>query len=158
MAAPYLLTSSTVVQAPVEVAFDGIMNAPLDELFPHRAGIIPQVKEVTGQVGPWATVGQTRSVITADGHSNTETLVTYDRAGGNYQYRLSDLTGPLKMVVARVDGRFTYVPEGAGTRVTWSWTLHPTNGVTRAFLPVMGFFWRQYAAKMWPLYAARLSA
>jgi hypothetical protein len=31
MAAPYLLTSSTVVQAPVEVAFDGVMNAPLEE-------------------------------------------------------------------------------------------------------------------------------
>ena len=28
MAAPYLLTSSTVVQAPLEVAFDGLMNAP----------------------------------------------------------------------------------------------------------------------------------
>ena len=158
MAAPYLLTSSTVVQAPVEVAFDGVMNAPLEELFPHRAGIIPPVQEVTGQDGPWATVGQTRSVITADGNSNTETLVAYDRAGGNYQYRLSDLTGPLKTLVAGVDGRFTFVPEGAGTRVTWSWTLHPTNIATRGFLPVMGFFWGHCAAKMWPLYAARLGA
>jgi hypothetical protein len=158
MVAPYLLSSSTVVPASPEAAFDAVMNAPLEELFPHRAGIIPPVKEVNGQTGPWATVGQTRSVVTADGNSNTETLVTYDRAGGRYQYRLSDLTGPLKTLVASVDGQFTYVPEGAGTRVTWSWTLHPTNGVTRAFLPVMGFFWRQYAAKMWPLYAAMLPA
>jgi Polyketide cyclase / dehydrase and lipid transport len=158
MVAPYLLSSSTVVQAPIEVAFDGIMNAPLEELFPKGAGIIPAVKECTGQVGPWATVGQTRKVVTADGNSNTETLVTYDRSGGLYQYRLSDLTGPLKALVAGVDGQFTYVAEGSGTRVTWSWTMHPTNAVTRALLPVMGVFWRQYAAKMWPLYAARLPA
>ncbi len=95
-------------------------------------------------------------MVTADGNSNTETLVTYDRAGWNYQYRLSDLTGPLKTLVAGVDGQFTFAPEGTGTRVTWNWTLHPTNVVTRVLLPVMGFFWRQYAAKMWPLYAARL--
>jgi hypothetical protein len=158
MVAPYLISSSTVVQAPVEVAFDGVMNAPLEELFPHRAGIIPPVKECTGQVGPWARVGQTRSVVTSDGNSNTETLVTYDRAGGLYQYRLSDLTGPLKALVASVDGQFTYVPEGTGTRVTWSWNLHPTSAVSRALLPVMGFFWRQYAAKMWPHYAAMLPA
>ena len=158
MVSTYELSSSTVVPVPVEVAFDGVMNAPLEELFPHRAGMIPPVKECTGQVGPWATVGQTRKVITSDGNSNTETLVTYDRAGGLYQYRLGDLTGPLKALVAGVDGQFKYVPEGDGTRVTWSWSMHPTNAVTRAVLPVMGIFWRQYAAKMWPLYAARLSA
>ena len=66
MVAPYLLSSSTVVQATPEVAFDGVMNAPLEELFPHGAGPIPSVKECIGQVGPWATVGQTRKVVTSD--------------------------------------------------------------------------------------------
>ncbi|MCW2784285.1 MAG: putative polyketide cyclase [Marmoricola sp.] len=158
MVSTYELSSSTVVPASIEVAFDGVMNAPLEELFPHNAGIIPSVKECTGQDGPWATVGQTRKVVTSDGNSNTETLMTYDRAGGLYQYQLSDLTGPLKALVRSVDGQFKYVAEGSGTRVTWSWSMHPTNVVTRALLPVMGFFWRQYAAKMWPLYAARLAA
>ena len=30
-------------------------------------------------------------------------------------------------------------------------------GAIARFAPVMGHFWRQYAAKMWPLYAARLT-
>lgn len=157
MAAPYLLSSSTVVPVSPEVAYDAVMNAPLEELFPHRAGAIPPVKECTGQVGAWDTAGQTRTVVLADGGTNLETLVEADRATPNYRYRLTDFTGPMKALVASVDGRFSYVAEGNGTRVTWSWAIHPTNAVVRALaLPVLGMFWKQYAAKMWPHYAARL--
>lgn len=157
MASPYLLSSSTVVPASPEVAFDGVLAAPLEELFPHRAGAIPPIKECTGQDGAWGTVGQTRTVVLADGGTNLETLVTADRAGGIYQYELSNFTGAMKALVAGVDGQFSFVGEGNGTRVTWSWAIKPTNGVTRLLaLPVLGAFWKQYAAKMWPLYAARL--
>jgi hypothetical protein len=157
MVAPYLLSSSTVVPVSLEVAYDGVMNAPLETLFPHRAGVIPPIKECTGQDGPWATVGQTRTVVLTDGSSNLETLKKADRPG-TYQYQLSDFTGPMKALVDGVDGQFSYVPEGDGTRVTWSWSIRPTSAVARLALPVVGMFWRQYAAKMWPLYAARLSA
>lgn len=157
MVAPFLLSSSTVVPAAPEHAYDGVLAAPLEELFPHRAGAIPPIKECTGQVGDWGTVGQTRTVVLADGGTNLETLVTADRPGGIYQYRLSDFTGPMKALVAGVDGQFSFVPEGNGTRVTWSWAIQPTNPVTRLLaLPLLGVFWKQYAAKMWPRYAARL--
>jgi hypothetical protein len=156
MAPPYLLSSSTVVPAPPDLAFDGVLNAPLSELFPERAGLIPPVRECIGQEGAWDTVGQTRTVVLTDGSTNLETLVTADRPG-IYRYRLSAFTGPLKALVAGVDGSFSFVAEGSGTRVTWSWSLHPTNAVTRLALPVLGVFWRQYAGKMWPHYAARLA-
>lgn len=157
MPAPYLLSSSTVVPVSPDVAFDGVLAAPLEELFPHRSGPIPPVKECRGQEGAWGTVGQTRTVVLADGGTNLETLVAADRAGGVYQYRLSDFTGPMKALVAGVDGQFSFVPEGNGTRVTWSWSISSTNAVTRLLaLPVLGAFWKPWAAKMWPHYAARL--
>lgn len=156
MSTPYLLSSSTVVPNAPDAAFAGVLDAPLEDLFPERAGLIPAVKECTGQDGGWDAVGKSRTVVLADGSSNLETLVEYSRPG-NYRYRLSDFTGPMKALVAGVDGQFSFVPEGDGTRVTWSWKIHPTNPVARGILPVLGFFWRRYAAGMWPRYAARLS-
>lgn len=157
MVAPYLLSSTTLVDVTPEVAYDGVMDAPLAELFPDRSGPIPPVRECTGQVGPWSAAGQTRTVVLADGSSNLETLRVAERPS-EYGYRLTDFTGPMKALVRSVDGRFTFVPEGGGTRVTWSWELHAANPVARTLLPVLGFFWRRYAAQMWPRYAARLAA
>lgn len=155
MTAPYLLSSSTVVPSTPERAHETILSAPLEELFSSRSGMIPPIKETTGQDGPWNTVGQTRTVVLADGGTSLETLAALDRPT-DYRYRLTDFTGPLKGLVKSVDGRFATVAEGSGTRVTWSWEMHATNPVARALLPVMGFFWRRYAAAMWPRFAARL--
>lgn len=156
MVAPYLLSSSTLVTATPESAWAGVLDAPLEELFPERAGLIPAIKECTGQEGGWDAVGKTRTVVLEDGSSNVETLAEYNQPS-SYRYRLSDFTGPMKALVAGVDGQFTFVPEGGGVRVTWSWKIHPTNAVTRTMLPVLGFFWRRYAAGMWPRYEARLA-
>lgn len=155
MTATYPLSSSTVVPYPAAQAFAGILDAPLEELFTSRSGPIPPIKECTGQDGGWDAVGKTRTVVLADGSSNLETLVEYS-SPGNYRYQLTDFTGPMKALVARVEGQFSFVAEGAGTRVTWSWKIHPTNPVALRLLPVVGFFWRRYAAAMWPRYAARL--
>lgn len=158
MTAPYQLTSSSVVPVPPTAAFQGVLDAPLDQLFPTRSGPIPPVVRCDGQEGAWGvTLGQTRTVVLADGGTNLETLVAAD-SPNVYCYRLSDFTGPMKGLVAGVDGRFTFVPEGSGTRVTWSWELHATNPVARVLLPVLGVFWRRYAAGMWPRYVARVTS
>lgn len=156
MTEPYLLSSSTVVPALPDAAFDAILSAPLEELFSERAGLIPPVRECQGQEGAWGSVGQTRTIVLADGSTNLETLVAADRPG-DYRYRISEISGPLKAMIAGIDGQFSIVPEGSGSRVTWSWSLMPTNAVSRLFIPVLGVFWRQYATKMWPRYAARLA-
>lgn len=156
MSSPYLLSSSTVVPASLDSAFDGVLNAPLEQLFTERAGAIPPIKECTGQIGAWDAVGKTRTVVLQDGSTNLETLMEYSRPG-SYRYQLSDFTGPMKALVARVEGQFTFVPEGDATRVTWSWKIHPKNPVARLALPVIGVFWRKYAAGMWPRYAARVA-
>jgi hypothetical protein len=155
VSSPYVLTSSTLVEAAPEAAFDGVLAAPLAELFSDRAGPIPPVRECTGQEGEWGTVGQTRTVVLDDGSTNLETLVALERPG-SYRYRLTDFTGPMKALVGSVDGEFAFAAEGTGTRVTWSWRMHAANPVGRLFLPVLGLFWRRYAGRMWPRYAARL--
>jgi hypothetical protein len=157
MGAPYVVSSSTVVSATPEAAFDGVLAAPLPELFTDRAGPIPPVRECTGQQGAWGDVGQTRTVVLADGSSNLETLVAADRPG-SYRYRLADFTGPMKLLIRSVDGEFAFRPEGQGTQVTWTWHMHPTNPAARLVLPVVARFWRRYAAGMWPRFAARLTA
>jgi hypothetical protein len=153
---PYLLSSSTLVPVPPPVAFEGVLDAPLEVLFTTRSGPIPPVARSEGQDGAWSTVGQTRTVVLADGTSNVETLVALERPR-EYRYRLSGFTGPMKLLVAGVDGRFSFAPDGTGTRVTWSWSIRATSPVARGLLPVVGFFWRRYAAGMWPRYAARLA-
>lgn len=155
MPSPYLLSSSTVVPVAPQLAQDAILAAPLADLFSSRAGMIPPIKETTGQDGAWDTVGQTRTVVLADGGTNLETLVALERPE-DYRYRLTDFTGPMKGLVDHVDGRFSTVAEGSGTRVTWSWEMYATNPVARALLPGLGFFWRRYAAAMWPRFAARV--
>lgn len=155
MTSPYLLSSSTVVPVSAESAWTGILDAPLETLFTERAGLIPPIRECTGQEGGWDAVGKSRTVVLADGSSNLETLVEYSRPG-TYRYQLRDFTGPMKALVETVEGQFSFVAEGDGTRVTWSWKIHPTNPVARGILPVVGFFWRRYAAGMWPRYAASL--
>lgn len=156
MPTPYLLSSSTVLPVLPETAFQGILDAPLEELFTTRSGLIPPVRSCEGQGGAWGTVGQTRTVVLADGSRNLETLVAADRPG-DYRYSLTAFTGPMKLLVRRVEGRFSFVPEGDGTRVTWSWTLHPTNPLARLALPLVGASWRTMAGTMWPRFGARLA-
>ncbi|WP_183095672.1 SRPBCC family protein [Nocardioides stalactiti] len=151
----YDVASSEVFPVTPEVAFDAVLAAPLEELFVERAGPIPPVVRSEGQSGDWAVVGQTRTIVLADGSTNTEALVRADRPH-EYGYRLTEFTGPLKALVSSVDGGFSFAAEGGGTRVTWHWTLHPTNRVTGLVLPVFAVFWRASAKKMWARLGSRL--
>jgi hypothetical protein len=51
----------------------------------------------------------------------------------------------MRPLVRAVDGRFTFVPEGDGTRVTWTWRLHLTAAPVRLLMPAFGVFWRRAA-------------
>ena len=151
------VAESRTVAVPLEAAYDGTIRVLLPDIFGHRHLAIPPIVRVEGQEGEWGTVGQTRTVVLADGSRNLETLVATDRPE-SYRYRLTDFTGPMKGLIRDVDGEFAFAQEGAGTRVTWYWRIRPTNSVARVLLPIVGLFWRRYADKMWPRYAARLGS
>ncbi|RNL77663.1 SRPBCC family protein [Nocardioides marmorisolisilvae] len=148
----YFVSSSTVVPVTPDVAFQGLLDAPLERLFPHRSGPLPSIARCEGQVGAWSEVGQTRNVVLSDGTGNLETLVGLSRPS-DYRYRITGIEGPFKLLVSSIDGRFTFEPEGDGTRATWSWTLHGRNVGARLAYPALGFFWRRWAARMWPNFA-----
>jgi hypothetical protein len=154
---PYLLSSSSVVPAAPETAFQGLLDSPLEELFPTRSLLIPRIQGCEDQGGAWGSVGQTRTVVLADGSRNLETLTVVDRPA-DYRYTLTDFTGPMKLLVRKVEGQFAFEPDGGGTKVTWRWAVHPTNPVARAVLPAVGASWRTMARNMWPIFAARVAA
>ena len=157
MATSYSLSSSTRVQVSPDIALQAILDAPLSELFPHRSGPMPAIARCEGQEGSWSTVGQTRSVVLTDGTSNLETLVGLERPH-EYRYRITGIEGPFKLLVTAIDGRFTFEPEADATRVTWGWVLHGRTPLSALGFPALGFFWRKWAAGMWPRYEAMLTA
>lgn len=157
MVATYVLSESATLPGTPDAAYDAVLDAPLEEILGHRAGLIPPITGCSGQDGPWGTVGQTRTIEMADGGRVLETLVVAER-GTDYRYRISDIRGPMRPLVAGIDGRFAFEPAGAGSRVTWSWDMHPTNTVTRLMLPVMGLLWHRWARTMFDRLTERVTA
>src|SRR5215212_5387963 len=139
MVASYSMSESATLAVPPDVAYDALMAAPLEEILGFRTGLIPAITGCSGQDGPWGTVGQTRVIEMADGGRVLETLVKADRPV-DYRYRISDVRGPLRPLVTGIDGGFAFEAAAAGTRVTWSWDVHPTNAVSRLGMPLFGFF------------------
>lgn len=150
----YEVSSSHTFTMTPERGWDVIVEAPLQEIFNHRSGPIPPVKEMRGS-DTWGHVGDARTVVLADGSSNLETLVGASRPD-DYRYELTEFTGPMKALVGKVEGRFSFEAQGDQTVATWSWTIHPKNAVAGLGLPVLGFFWKGWAAKMWPKFGARI--
>ena len=90
---------------------------------------IPPIREVRDQVGPWGEVGQTRTIVLADGGTMRETLTSVERPH-RFGYAIGDVRGPMRPLVERVEGRWTFEPAGTGTRITWPWDVTPTAAGT----------------------------
>lgn len=156
MATPYLLSASADLAAAPQDAYDALVEAPLEELLGDRSGPIPPVLRCRDQVGSWGQAGQTRTIVLGDGGTIRETLVVADRGAGDYRYRLSEITGPMKALVRAVDGRFSFAPATDGTTVTWTWEVSPTASAVRLVMPVFNLFWQRAARKTFARLEARL--
>jgi Polyketide cyclase / dehydrase and lipid transport len=137
------LSQSRAVPVPVDEAFDRVLAHPLPEIFRWRRLAIPPIREVRDQGGPWGVVGQTRTIVLSDGGTMRETLTSVQRPH-HFGYVIGELRGPMKPLVERVEGRWTFEPAGTGTRITWSWDVTPT-GPGRPAMPVFARMWRGYA-------------
>ncbi|RDH78116.1 SRPBCC family protein [Mycolicibacterium moriokaense] len=124
--------------------FRDLVPMPLPELFRRWYGPIPPIKETRNQTGGWDAVGQSRTVVLVGGGSMQETLTRYDPPR-SFAYTLSDVKGPLSPLVDHIDGEWTFETVGAGTNVTWRWTIHPRSALTAPLLPVFGKLWKGYA-------------
>lgn len=51
----------------------------------------------------------------------------------------------MRPLAGTVDGQWSFEPVGTGTRITWSWTIHPASRAASYALPAFGRIWRGYA-------------
>lgn len=91
-------------------------------------------------------MGQTRTIVQAGPGVGTlhETLTAVD-APTSFEYRIDQITGPLKPLVEQVEGRWTFVPAGTGTRISWLWTVRPSGDLAARSMGVFGRLWTGYA-------------
>jgi hypothetical protein len=120
------------------------MPAPLEQVFRRRYVALPPVREVRAQQGTWGTVGQTRTIVLADGGTMHEELTSVV-PGREFGYQISKVTGPMKALVSSLEGLWEFDPVGTGTRVTWSWTVLPASAAAALAMPVFDRLWQGYA-------------
>ncbi|MEO6018652.1 MAG: SRPBCC family protein [Knoellia sp.] len=139
------LSQSRAVPVPLEEAFDRVLTHPLPEVFSRRSVAIPAIKDVRGNSGSWGSVGQSRTIVLADGGTMLETLTAVVRPT-SFGYTITNVTGAMKPLVSTAVGRWSFEAAGTGTRITWTWELTPTP-VGRFAMPVFGAMWNGYARK-----------
>ena len=144
MTGDVLLSYSRSYPVEVERAFDELMPIDLTALFDRRYAAIPPIRSVEDQAGVWGTPGQTRTIRLADGGSMREELTEVTRPA-RFVYRISDVTGPMKPLVASLEGAWLFEPAGTGVRVTWSWTVQPAGRLGRLAMPVFRRMWQGFA-------------
>lgn len=146
MTKPLTVQHSRTFPVPVEKAYGVVLTTPLERIFNRRFGPMPPIRGVRGQDGVWGTVGQTRTIQLADGGTMREELTEVEPHAG-FGYTITGITGPMKPLVSRVEGRWSFEPAGTGTRITWQWTVHPGSSVAGLAMPLFGRLWRGYARK-----------
>jgi hypothetical protein len=129
----------------IQTAYDVVRPVPLQQLFCRRYGPLPPIRETRGHDGEWGIeVGQTRTIVLADGGTLFETIIELDPPHA-FAYQITDITGPMKPLVTKLDGRWEFTPAGTGTRITWTWDVEARSAATARLLPVLQRFWNGYA-------------
>src|SRR5262249_6872571 len=147
-----------IYPASMEAAFDAILPAPLEQVFQRGYGPIPAIRGTEQlQPGPWGQDGYVRTIRMADGGAVREELTRVDRPTA-FGYTLSEVSGPMKFLAARVEGLWTFTAEDSGTRVTWEWIVYPASALSAPLLPVFAMLWRQFAKRSLETIAGLLPA
>jgi hypothetical protein len=140
--------ATRLVAVAPEVAFAGLLAAPQEQVFVHRFAAFPAIRQVVDAPEEWGTVGQSRTIVLADSGRLHQTITSIDPPRA-YTYRLDQIQGTLRPFVRSVDGAWTVTPEGDGSRVGWSWTMHPkahsVASPARLTMTVLGRMWKGYA-------------
>jgi hypothetical protein len=140
---------SRLVPVGLDDAFAGTLPLELPIIFSHWYGPIPPIKEVRDQTGDWKAPGQTRTVLLTGGGSMREELTSVDPPH-SFGYTLTELSGPLALLVGRAEGQWVFTANGSAaseTVVTWRWNIHARSALTAPLLPVLGRLWKGYARK-----------
>jgi hypothetical protein len=143
MARPVVVAQSRVLPTQPDAVLRAALDIPLPTLLHRRHGPFPPIRTVAGQTR-WAQAGDSRTIVPAGGGSMRETLTGVD-APRSFGYAITEIAGPMALLVSHIDGRWTFDPQGAGTRVSWQWTLHPKSALTVPAVRVLARVWPGYA-------------
>ena len=143
MPSPLALRASRSIPVAVDAAYAAVLPMPLTRIFSRRYLALPSIKEVRDQDGEWARVGQTRTIVLADRGTMRETLTSVT-PGESFGYEITPVTGPMKPLVARVQGLWSFAPVGDGVEVSWQWDVEPTRAGALV-MPAFGRMWQGYA-------------
>lgn len=146
MAQSLVVDESRVVPVPVEEAFHRTLPIPLPDLFKRWHGPFPPIRQVGEQTGAWDAAGQTRTVRLAGGASMREELTSVDPPR-SFGYRLTNVTGPMALLVDHVVGEWIFSPAAGGTEITWRWDVYARSARMSWALPLFGKLWKGYARK-----------
>lgn len=140
---PVVVEQSRAIPVNAQSAFTAALGIPLPTLLPRRYGPFPPIRTVRGQAR-WAQVGDSRTIVPAGGGSMLETLTGVD-GPGSFSYAVTEIKGPMALLVDHIDGQWSFTPLGAGTQASWQWTLHPTSALTAPVVALLGRLWHGYA-------------
>lgn len=137
-------TVETIVNAPRERAFSGIVPIDLSSIF-TGFGPLPAVTGVTDQAGGWDAVGQTRSVTLSDGSSAKEEITGYENPH-YFSYTVSGLTGVFRFITTSANGEWWFEPVSeVETHIKWRYAYNSRSVVA---IPLLWFIvnvlWRGY--------------
>jgi len=153
------VAESRAYPVPPDEAYGIVAPMPLPALFSRGFLALPAIRSVQGQTGPeWgAEAGHSRTIVTADGGTMRESLVSVD-APRSFGYEIARITGPMRPLVTGVEGSWRFDPDGSGTRITWSWRLEPRSPATAPIVALIGLMWHGYARRALERLATELVA
>ena len=140
MTKPVKLRYAQTFDAAPARAFDIVRLTPLEEVFNKRFWAIPPIKGVRDQTGGWSSAGESRTILMDDGGTLLERLTEVD-APRHFAYTITEVSGPMKPLVASAQGRWTFVPKGDGVDIIWTWTVQP-RALSGPLMPVFGWLWK----------------
>lgn len=143
MPSPLTLRAARSIPVAVDVAYDAVLPMPLPRIFSRRYLALPPISEVRDQDGEWGTVGQSRTIVLADRGTMRETLTSVT-PGASFGYDIVPLGGPLKPLVTRAQGLWSFAPAGAGVEVAWQWVVEPARAGALV-MPAFARMWQGYA-------------
>jgi Polyketide cyclase / dehydrase and lipid transport len=138
------VTVESDVRAPLEPAFLAIAPIPLERIF-KGLGPLPAVVGTRDQTGEWDHVGATRTVELSDGSTARERITAY-APPSHFAYRVGDLSGPLRLLVAHADGAWWFSEVSGGqTHVRWTYIFEPRPARASLVRAVVAPLWSRYA-------------
>jgi len=131
------IEGSTVIARPVEDVFDFVADERNEPKYNPR---MTKAEKVT--TGPIAEGTRWSATVTARGRPIDMQIEVTEYA------RPHSLGSTTSMSTAQIQGRVTFEPDLAGTRLHWSWDLRP-KGMLKLMGPAISRIGRRQEAQTW---------